>query len=105
MDAGTSYFFVRKDIYTKYGNFKLDYKIAADYELLTRFLSKYKISYSYIKEPIIKMRIGGVSTSGIKSNYILNKEIICACKENYIYTNWFMVLSKYPKKILGLFKR
>lgn len=98
-------FFVRKDAYTKYGNFKLDYKIAADYELLTRFLSKYKISYSYIKEPIIKMRIGGVSTSGIKSNYILNKEIIRACKENGIYTNWFMVLSKYPKKILGLLKK
>lgn len=98
-------FFVTKEIYTKYGNFKLDYKIAADYELLTRFLAKYKVSYSYIKEPIIKMRIGGVSTSGIKSNYILNKEIIRACKENDIYTNWIMVLSKYPKKILGLLKK
>ncbi len=98
-------FFVTKDIYNKYGNFKLDYKIAADYELLTRVLAKYKISYSYIKEPIIKMRIGGVSTSGIKSKYILNKEIIRACKENDIYTNWFMVLSKYPKKILGLLKK
>jgi hypothetical protein len=58
-----------------------------------------------MKEPIVKMRIGGASTSGIKSNYILNKEIIRACKENGIYTNWLMVLSKYPKKILGLFRK
>lgn len=98
-------FFVKREIYIKYGLFKTDYKIAADYELLTRFLAKNKISYSYIKEPIVKMRIGGASTSGIKSNYILNKEIIRACKENDIYTNWVMVLSKYPKKILGLFKK
>jgi glycosyltransferase involved in cell wall biosynthesis len=98
-------FFVKKEIYDKYGVFKTDYKIAADYELLTRFIGKYKISYSYIKEPIVKMRIGGASTSGIKSNYILNKEIIRACRENDIYTNWLMVLSKYPKKIFGLFKK
>ena len=97
-------FFVKREIYEKYGLFKTDYKIAADYELLTRFIGKNKISYSYIKEPIVKMRMGGASTSGIKSNYILNKEIIRACKENGIYTNWLMVLSKYPKKILGLFK-
>jgi hypothetical protein len=37
--------------------------------------------------------------------YILNKEIIRACKENDIYTNWLMILSKYPKKILGLLKK
>jgi glycosyltransferase involved in cell wall biosynthesis len=98
-------FFAKREIYEKYGVFKTDYKIAADYELLTRFLAKNKISYSYIKEPIVKMRIGGASTSGIKSNYILNKEIIRACKENGIYTNWLMVLSKYPKKIMGLFKK
>ena len=81
-------FFVKRKVYEKYGVFKTDYKIAADYELLTRFLAKNKISYSYIKEPIVKMRIGGISTSGIKSNYILNKEIIRACKENGIYSNW-----------------
>jgi glycosyltransferase involved in cell wall biosynthesis len=98
-------FFVKRCVYENFGVFKTDYKIAADYELLTRFLAKNKINYSYIKEPIVKMRIGGASTSGIKSNYILNKEIIRACKENDIYTNWAMVLSKYPKKILGLFKK
>jgi len=96
-------FFVKQKIYKKYGVFKTDYKIAADYEILVRFLEKYKISYYYIQLPIIKMRIGGVSTSGIKSNYILNKEIIRACKENGIYTNWPKVLSKYPSKIMGLF--
>jgi glycosyltransferase involved in cell wall biosynthesis len=98
-------FFVKKEIYTKYGLFKIDYKIAADYELLVRFLYKYKIQYYYLKETIVKMRVGGVSTGGIKSNVILNQEIIRACKENGIETNWIKVLSKYPKKILGLLNK
>lgn len=98
-------FFVKRWAYEQYGLFKTDYKIAADYELLTRFLFKHNISYSYIPKPLVKMRIGGASTNGITSNYILNKEIIRACKENGIYTNWLMVLSKYPKKILGFFRK
>ena len=98
-------FFVKREVYEKYGDFKTDYKIAADYEILVRFIAKYKISYYYLKEVIIKMRIGGVSTQGIKSNYVLNKEIIRGCRENGIYANWFMVLSKYPKKLLGLIKK
>jgi len=98
-------FFVKREFYEKYGLFKTDYKIAADYELLIRFLSKYQISYAYLNEIFIKMRLGGASTQNIKSNYILNKEIMRACKENNIYTNWLMVLSKYPVKLLGLMKK
>lgn len=98
-------FFVKRHIYEKYGYFKTDYKIAADYELLARFLGKHKISYFYLKLPLVKMRMGGVSTMSFRSNFILNKEILRACSENGIYSNWFMVLSKYPKKLLGLLKR
>ena len=95
-------FFVKREIYQKYGLFKIDYKIAADYELLVRFLYAHQVSYFYLNKVIIKMRMGGVSTSGIKSNWILNQEIIRACSENGIKTSIFKVLSKYPKKLLGL---
>ena len=98
-------FFVKREIYEKYGYFKTNYKIAADYELLVRFLKKYKISYYYLNEVIVKMRTGGISTSGLKSNYILNKEIIQACRENGVSTNWIKVLSKYPTKLMGLIKK
>lgn len=98
-------FFVKRSAYEKYGLFKTDYKIAADYELLVRFLYKHKLTYFYLQEVIIKMRMGGMSTSGLKSNWILNQEIIRACKENGIKTNIFKVLSKYPKKVLGLWSK
>jgi len=97
-------FFVKRSVYEKYGLFKTDYKIAADYELLVRFLYKYNLKYFYLQEVIIKMRMGGMSTSGLKSNWVLNQEIIRACSENGISTNMFKVLSKYPQKLMGLLK-
>jgi len=98
-------FFVKRSAYEQYGLFKTDYKIAADYELLVRFLYKYKLTYFYIQKPIIKMRVGGISTSGLKSNWVLNQEIIRACHDNGVKTNLFKVLSKYPQKFMGLLKR
>jgi len=47
------------------------------------------------------MRMGGVSTGGLKANIQLNKEILHSCREHNIKTSWFRLLSKYPKKLLG----
>lgn len=98
-------FFVKREIYDKYGVFRTDLKVAADFDLMARFLFKYKISYNYMQEVIVKMRTGGASTSLFNIIFTNNKEVMKACKENNIDTNWIKVLSKYPKKILGLFKR
>ncbi|MEK7674100.1 MAG: glycosyltransferase family 2 protein [Patescibacteria group bacterium] len=54
-------FFVKKEIYKKYGGFNLDFKIAADYELMFRLLKKHKIKGKYISKPLIKMRTGGLA--------------------------------------------
>ena len=98
-------FFVRRGLYEKYGKFKTDYIIAADYELLVRFLAKNNVTYSYIPKVLVKMRTGGASTRNLKSNWILNKEILRACAENGIKTNIVKVLSKYPTKILQIIKK
>ena len=95
-------FFVKRSCYQQYGLYKTNYKIAADYELLTRFLYRHKISYYYLDKVLIKMRTGGVSTRNLKSNWILNKEIVRACSENGIKTNMFKISFKYFKKIFEL---
>jgi glycosyltransferase involved in cell wall biosynthesis len=97
--------FIKREIYDKYGDFKTDYAIASDYEILTRFMAKYGISYSYIPEVLVKMRKGGVSNKTLLSNWILNKEIVRACAENGIKTNMLKVLSKYPTKIFQLVRK
>lgn len=97
-------FFAKREIYEKYGVFRTDLKIGADFDILARFLYTHKISYSYMKDVLVKMRVGGVSTS-FSSIWIINIEQLQVCKDNGIDTNIFKIFSKYPSKILGLFKR
>lgn len=60
-------FFVRRKLYEKYGVFDTSFKIAADYELMVRFLGKHKISTCYIPDVLVKMRIGGASNRSISN--------------------------------------
>ena len=66
-------FFVRRSIYEKYGFFNLDMGTAADYELMLRFLLKYKISCSYIPEVLVCMRTGGVSNASWGNRFRANR--------------------------------
>ncbi|MBS1557201.1 MAG: glycosyltransferase [Bacteroidetes bacterium] len=95
-------FFVRRKYYEQFGLFKTDYKIAADYELLIRFLAVHQLKYQYLPLKMVVMRKGGISSKNLKSNLILNNEIIRGCRENGIYTNAFMVYSKYFRKLFEL---
>jgi glycosyltransferase involved in cell wall biosynthesis len=92
-------FYVRRELYEKLGYYKTDYKIAADFELVLRFLLINKIKYKYIEMPFVSMRSGGVSNKSIGSNITLNKEIARACRENGVKTNFFFIYSKYFTKI------
>jgi len=95
-------FFVRKKRFDEIGYYKTDYQIAADYELLIRFLYTNKLKYQYIPLDMITMRTGGKSTRSWKSNYVLNEEIVRACKENGIHTNLFFLSLKYFRKVFEL---
>lgn len=97
--------YLRKEVYDRIGLYSLKYKIASDYDLLLRAFYLPDTKYTYLPRELVKMRVGGVSTSGLMSNYILNKEILMSCKLNGVKSNWIYVLSKYPSKLLGfLFK-
>jgi len=95
-------FYVRSKWYKKLGPYKIDYKIAADYELLIRFLNVNKLKTHYLNFCVVTMRTGGDSTRNLKSNWILNKEIVRGCYENGIYTNMIILSLKYFVKITGL---
>lgn len=96
-------FYVKRELFEKLGYYKVDYKIAADFELLLRFLYINRIKYKYLEIPFLSMRIGGVSNKSILSKYILNKEIYRACKENGIQTNYFLLYFKYFIKMFEFF--
>jgi len=96
--------FVLRSVYEKVGGFSLEYKIASDYELFVRMLMVHKFSFVQINKVLVRMRAGGLSTSGIKNSLLLNSEIVKACKSHGVYTNLLFVLSKTPFKLFELFK-
>ncbi|MCQ2974686.1 MAG: glycosyltransferase [Bacteroidales bacterium] len=75
-------FFVKKKIYEDYGYFDTSFKIAADYDLMLRFLYKNNISTSYCEIITTKMRVGGISNRSIKNILIKIKEDLIVAKRN-----------------------
>ena len=77
-------FFVRKRIYETHGYFDLDFKLAADFELMLRFLEKHQLNSSYLDVPMVRMRLGGATNKSWSNIAKGNKECIAAFKKNGI---------------------
>jgi glycosyltransferase involved in cell wall biosynthesis len=92
--------FIRRQIYKEIGFFETNFKIAADYEFLCRLVHYANLKSVYLSSVLVRMQLGGVSTGGFRNTVLLNKEVFRAIRKNGIYTNLFMLLSKYPSKIL-----
>lgn len=98
-------FFVRKKIYEKYGQFNTNFRIAADYELMLRFLVKHKISTTYIPEVLIKMRTGGASNKSVRNLLIKMSEDYKAWLVNGLPRKWYTIPLKNISKIPQFFRR
>ena len=98
-------FFVRRWVYEKYGLFRLDFPISADYELMLRFLEKYKIKSCYIPQILVKMRIGGQSNKNIKNIIKNNIESYWAWKKNGLRVSPLIFFFKPLSKVAQYFKR
>jgi glycosyltransferase involved in cell wall biosynthesis len=97
-------FFVRKEIYEKYGAFRLDCGVNADYELMLRFFDICKISTIWINKVFVYMSVGGESNGSLKARFgaISNDRI--AWKVNNIHPYFFTLFLKRLRKIPQFFK-
>jgi glycosyltransferase involved in cell wall biosynthesis len=68
-------FFVRREVYERLGGFDLTFKIAADAELMARFLEVGRISSHYIPEVLVHMRMGGTTNRSLTNVIKQNLEI------------------------------
>jgi len=98
-------FFVRKEIYERYGSFNTDFRIASDYELMLRFLEKEKISTWYIPEVLIKMRTGGASNRSLKNIALKTAEDYKAWSVNHLRRKFYTIPLKNFSKIPQFFLR
>jgi len=91
-------FYAKKELFEKYGYYKIDYKITADFELMMRFALVHKVKMKYVPEALLTFRLGGVSTT-LKNKMLLNMETVRALKENGLYACKPIIWLKYLFKI------
>ena len=99
-------FYVRRECFERLGGYSLDYRICADFELELRYLLLAKLRSAYLPECVVIMRMGGMSTSGWRSNLVINREDLRALRAHGIWSCMPLIYLKYLFKIWGfVFRR
>ena len=96
--------YLRKSVYDKYGLYKTDYRISADYEFMIRILKDDKVKLSYLPEVLIYMSHGGTSTNSLGAYLAGMKEGHRALQENGVRFAWFTDLCR-TLRVLAQFAR
>lgn len=98
-------FFVKRELYKKYGKFNTAFKIAADYEFILRILARERVDTTYIPEVLVEMRIGGESNANVKNLIRKMKEDHRAMRINGLSFALYKLLYKNLSKVTQFFTR
>lgn len=97
-------FYMKRSCYEKFGGFTLDYKIAADYDSMLRYLGRHNVTTHYIPEVLVRMRVGGASNRSLKNIMLKTKEDYRALKINEVGGGTALVMKNLSKIPQFLFK-
>jgi glycosyltransferase involved in cell wall biosynthesis len=99
-------FFVRRSVYQRLGGFDLSFRIAADFELMARYLEAARISSCYIPEVLVKMRLGGTTNRSLSNIFKQNAEIRRALSKNGLRSSLVsFVLNKLVSRAIQFVRR
>lgn len=97
--------FFKKELFDKFGNYELGFKIGADYELITRFFLKNNITWKYSGITTTAMLVGGLSSSGSVSYSLITKEIQKALSMNGLKFSPLKIKGRFLWKIIGFLRK
>lgn len=92
-------FYVRREVYEKYGLYDLNFRTSSDFEMMVRLFVKEKIHARYINMDFVTMRAGGESTAGLEAKRKVNRDIAGSLKKHGVYSNQFFQSLRYLWRI------
>ncbi len=95
--------FLRNNIYKEVGLFDLEYKLAADYELMLRIFKKHHFRSKYLQRLIIKMRLGGATNKSSINIFNQNKEILRSWRNNGLKAPLYLMPLRVFKRLSQFF--
>jgi glycosyltransferase len=97
--------FFRKDVYDRYGHFRDDLRIGADYEILLRFMYKMGVSAVHLPSTLVRFRLGGMSNGSVTHILKANREVRASWGLNGLKAPPLLVTRKLFSKVLQFFRR
>lgn len=94
-------FYVKREVYERFGTYSTDYKIASDYDMMVRLFHTHRIRALYLGRDFVTMRTGGISTRSLRNRMLITRENVEACRRNGMYTNTLLISVKYLYKAFG----
>ena len=73
-------FYVRRRLFEKFGRFDLGFRIAADVELMMRFMEVEKVRSLFVDELWVRMRLGGTTNNSLANILRQNREVLRALR-------------------------
>ena len=98
-------FFVRRYIYEKYGIFNPEFPVAADYELMLRFIFKYEIITQYLDRTLVNMAPEGNANSSILKVLKAKPELARAWKYNHLKGGLFVPVFRLARRPFQFIRR
>ncbi len=98
-------FYFRRSVFEQYGGYENHFYSAADYELMSRYLYKHRITAYYIPQLLVKMRVGGQSNRSLKMRLRANRRDYLAMRKNKIPFPFFVSILKPLSKLHQFYSR
>jgi glycosyltransferase involved in cell wall biosynthesis len=92
-------FFVRKECYKKHGIFNTKFKLAADFDILLRFIYKARCKTLFLPWVSVSMRSGGASQKSFQNIQRANNEVNQALRAQGYFSLPLLIWLKYPLKV------
>ena len=74
--------YLRRHVFERWGLYNTNYRIAADYDAMLRYLLKGRIRLAYIPEVFVRMRVGGESNKTVRHILRKSREDYQAIRQN-----------------------
>ena len=93
-------FYARTEVFKKHGGFDEKLTLAADFDLMLRFLEGAKLSSAYCEKVFVNMTLGGATNASLSNIIRGNAQIIQSFKKNSLKPRFGYTLLRWFNKLL-----
>lgn len=101
--------YIKRDVFWRLGLYNEKYKIAADTDLLVRYLLDTQLRIAYMsKRFVIRMRMGGLSTDARKRKQMWNEDVQVYASHGFIAVHFVKLMKmswKVPQFVMAFLNR